>query len=76
MKIKKQTTIQTISGYICDRCGLEASVEDFEAAEFTSIELVGGYGSTFGDGARVTADICQHCLKDTLGEWLTVSDGV
>lgn len=76
MKIETQKTIQTISGYVCDRCGREASIGDFEAAEFTSIEFVGGYGSSFGDGARVTADICQYCLKETLGKWLIVSGGV
>jgi hypothetical protein len=74
MKKLKPKTIQEISAYVCDRCGRESKIDDPEAAEFTCIEFVGGYQSIFGDGTRVSADICQHCLKETLGAWIKVSN--
>jgi len=41
-----------------------------EIQEFHHINFSGGYGSIFGDCTVVTADICQHCLKEKLGEYL------
>ncbi len=32
------------------------------------------YGSIFGDSNRLKLDLCQHCLKDVLGQWITVCD--
>lgn len=72
MKKMKLETIEVVTAYVCDRCGRVASVDDPEAEEFTSIDFTGGYQSIFGDGARVSSDICQHCLKETLGEWLRI----
>ncbi len=69
--------VQEISGYVCDRCGREAATDntyELEAEEFVSIERVGGYSSIFGDGNRISVDICQHCLKDVLGEWLRIGN--
>lgn len=69
--------VQEISGYVCDRCGREATADDInelEAEEFVSIERVGGYSSIFGDGNLISVDICQHCLKDVLGEWLRIGN--
>lgn len=69
-------TTEKLQAIVCDRCGRESDIEDtfgaFEAVEFTSIQYVGGYYSIFGDGARISLDICQHCLKETLGEWLKI----
>lgn len=72
MKKLKWKQIQAISAYVCDRCGREADLDDMEAMEFISIESVGGYQSIFGDGSQVSLDICQYCLKETLGEWLKI----
>lgn len=72
MKKFQKKMFQQISGYVCDRCGLDAKAEEGEAEEFVSIERVCGYGSIFGDGNRISVDICQHCLKDVLGEWLRI----
>lgn len=68
--------VQEISDYICDRCGREAAVDihEQEAEEFISIDRVGRYYSIFGDGNRISVDICQHCLKDVLGEWLRIGN--
>lgn len=61
---------------VCDICNKEYEVngEDlhamFEAQEFIHIDFRGGYGSIFGDGTKVSLDICQHCLKEKLGQYL------
>lgn len=57
----------------CDRCGLLSEVGDVEFAEFISVDTRAGYGSTFGDGNDVQIDMCQHCVKTVLGEWLRVA---
>jgi hypothetical protein len=64
----------------CDVCGKKyferkedgnANHDDaIEIQEFHCIDFVGGYGSVFGDGNRIKCDICQHCLKKLLGEYL------
>lgn len=77
MKKIREKMVQEISGYVCDRCGREAAADDtkeLEAEEFVSIERVGGYSSIFGDGNLISVDICQHCLKDVLGEWLRIGN--
>jgi hypothetical protein len=72
MKKMRDKLVQEISSYICDRCGREAEAHGGEAEELVSIDRVGGYCSIFGDGNRISVDICQHCLKDVLGEWLRI----
>jgi hypothetical protein len=77
MKKIRKKMVQEISGYVCDRCGREAAADntnELEAEEFVSIERVGGYSSIFGDGNLISVDICQHCLKDVLGEWLRIGN--
>jgi hypothetical protein len=58
----------------CDRCGRVALLGDAEFEEMVSIESRAGYGSVFGDGNDVQVDLCQHCLKVVLGQWLRVSE--
>jgi len=59
---------------VCDRCGRETVCGETEFYEMTSIGFRAGYGSIFGDGHYVAVDLCQHCLRETLGPWLRVSD--
>lgn len=56
----------------CDRCGRLAELDEVEFHEMASLDLKAGYGSIFGDGNDVQIDLCQHCLKLTLGRWLRV----
>lgn len=74
MKEYGEETIKSAKGITCDCCGRKASLgdTDFELEEFVSIDFVGGYKSTFGDGSRVSLDICQYCLQDKLGKWLRI----
>lgn len=65
-----------LSAKTCDRCGRHAktAVDDTEFHEFLSVDRLVGYGSIFGDGHRLKLDLCQHCMKDVLGQWITVND--
>jgi len=60
---------------ICDICKKEYLCDDvMEIQEFHHIRFTGGYHSVFGDGSTVELDICQHCLKEKLGEYLPIED--
>jgi len=75
--VKKQTeTIdrEYATSIVCDVCKKEYTYkgeEGMEAQEFHVIRFQGGYGSVFGDGTHMKLDMCQHCLKKILGEYLT-----
>jgi hypothetical protein len=66
--------VTVVEELVCDRCSLVAAPEDFQFQEFTSIDHIGGYESIFGDGMKVQLDLCQSCVRDTLGTWLRVTD--
>jgi hypothetical protein len=58
----------------CDVCKKDYSYSDdkndFEIQEFLSFHSVGGYASVFGDCVEFSIDICQHCFKEKLGEYV------
>jgi len=56
----------------CDVCKKEYNnkTDAMEIQEFKCIQVNGGYGSVFGDGSVFELDICQHCLKKMLGEYM------
>lgn len=72
------TSCETVvlSAKTCDRCGrhTKKAADDAEFHEFLSVDRQAGYGSIFGDGNRLKLDLCQHCIKDVLSQWMTVSD--
>lgn len=74
MQIKDVRPESFVKQIRCDRCGRLADVGEGEFQEFVSIDLKAGYASIFGDGRDVQLDLCQHCLKTSLGAWLRVSD--
>jgi len=76
MKTYKRKSVQVVKSITCDRCKKEALYEDMEFQEFTSIEYRGGYNSVFGDGCEIKLDLCQHCVKETLGQWLKIEESV
>ena len=70
---KKAIRETQITAYVCDRCKRRVKTSDtFEIQEFLHWHTVGGYASIFGDGAEVSIDLCQHCTKDILGEWIRI----
>ena len=60
----------------CDICKKKFYYEKdwLEIQEFVYIRERGGYGSVFGDDLSIEADICQHCLKEKLGEHLILGE--
>lgn len=77
-KTMRQTRTKTVQEDIiaCDRCHREMSPDstDCELQERTAIRFRAGYGSVFGDGNLVEADICQHCLQEVFGKYLRITE--
>ncbi|WP_321871964.1 hypothetical protein [Paraburkholderia tropica] len=66
--------VQDVAACTCDRCQRRMTPDDlFEWQEKLSVSFHGGYGSVFGDGHKVEIDLCQQCVKETLGAWLRIS---
>lgn len=63
-----------VSAKSCDRCHFHAEKDDPEFHEFLSIDRQVRFGSVFGDGNRLKLDLCQHCVKALLDQWLSVSE--
>lgn len=63
------TTVKVVSGFKCSVCGTVVE-DEMETQESHSIIISGVYSSVFGDGALGRLDICQHCLKAKLGEFI------
>jgi hypothetical protein len=74
MKIKALRPQSYVKQLRCDRCHRLANEGGWEFLEFAAIDYTAGYGSILGDGNRVAIDLCQHCLKETLGPWLQITD--
>lgn len=74
MKIKDVRPQSYVRQIRCDRCSRVAEDGESEFYEFTSIGYKAGYGSILGDENVVEIDLCQHCLKETLGPWLRVTE--
>lgn len=72
MQLKTTETISVVHQIRCDRCGKEVERGEIGFGEMTSIGLDASYNSVFGDGNRVEVDLCEPCLRDTLGPWLRV----
>jgi ribulose bisphosphate carboxylase small subunit len=73
--VKKEEILvkqEYVSLIVCDVCGKGYNVSEdmMEAQEFQQIRFTGGYGSVFSDGVIMELDICQHCLKEKLGEYM------
>ena len=71
-------TLETkLSSYVralrCDRCKREEDCESPEFFEFLSFASTGGYDPVFGDGTAIELDLCQYCVKETLGTWVRTS---
>ena len=72
MRVKTLKTVSVVHQIRCDRCGKEADCGEVGFEQMTSIGFDAGYGSIFGDGKRVEIDLCETCVRDTLGAWLQV----
>lgn len=57
---------------VCDRCGACHLMDTPEFNEFLSFSRTVGYKSVFGDGNKLSLDLCQDCSKKILGQWLSI----
>ena len=67
--VERRTVVHEI---VCDRCGKEVRREHSDFGLMTSIGFEAGYASIFGARNRVEIDLCEPCVRDTLGTWLRV----
>ncbi len=67
---------QELEALACDRYGRETKhSEAEELQEYLQIDYHAGFGSVvFPDESRITGDFCQYCVKELLGDYLTVVD--
>jgi antitoxin CcdA len=73
-KVQEERT--KIKSKECDKCHRNFDVNNIdnicEIQEFIHIRNVGGYGSIFGDEVEIELDLCQHCVKEVLGQYLRI----
>jgi len=71
-EVKRTGVDHVIKSVECDRChkvyNVDSDDEPFETQEFLNISYQGGFGSVFGDGSFIDCDLCQHCLKELIGD--------
>lgn len=73
IQILKRKIPESITCDICKKKYYYGN-DDMEIQEFHYINFRGGYESVFGDDVLMKGDICQHCLKEKLGEFLSVDE--
>lgn len=69
----KEITERVLTKLKCDICGMDitksGSIEEQECINITGF---GGYASVFGDGYEYQLDMCQHCFKEKLGQYVRI----
>jgi len=76
-KTKKIDT-RVFDKFVCDKCGgiLTNKPEDeLELQETYNISFYAGYTSVFGDQNYVSCSLCQHCLKEMIGDFCIYNGG-
>jgi hypothetical protein len=78
-KVERIVINEEVSEANCDRCGKMIWSKDnpcgymIESQESHSISFIGGYGSVFGDGVKVSCDLCQQCFYDLISDFCYMS---
>lgn len=76
MKHTKKTTqeFEYVDRIECDKCHKVFDERDFiDWQEAVGINMTGGYGSVFGDGATISLDLCQNCFKELCGDFVVIT---
>lgn len=69
--IYRKVNVDQLEAYICDCC--KTKITDLmQMQEMMNWGIIGGYDSIFGDGRKIEIDLCQHCIKKLLGNYLRV----
>lgn len=72
---KIQVDWDEVASIECDKCKVvydKANWAEFQ--EILSIRFEGGFGSIFSDGNVYECQLCQHCTKELLGNYLRCVD--
>lgn len=72
MQLKGIGVASVVDQIRCDRCGKEVHRTESGFSEMSSIGFNASRGSIFGYESRVEIDLCETCLRATLGTWLRV----
>ena len=72
MQLKGIGVVSVVDQIGCDRCGKEVHSSEPSFEQMTSIGVIAGRDSIFGYVSRVEIDLCETCLRATLGTWLRV----
>ena len=74
--VKVPTDNEVLDTITCDCCKktFTTSEDYIDTEEFLNIERINGYGSIFGDGNVMRLDLCQHCIKKLLGEYIRIEE--
>jgi len=74
MREYQHRIVQEVAACTCDRCRRRLTPDDpGEWQERLSFDQTCGFDSVFSDGNTVSLDLCQHCVKEVLGEWLRIT---
>jgi hypothetical protein len=73
-EVVKQKVFESITCDVCKKKFDDLEVDMFEMQEVVHIQRTCGYGSVFGDENEIELDICQHCLKEKLGQYVRILD--
>ena len=67
-------TVQELASCTCDRCLRRLTPDEpGEWQERLSIDHSCGFESVFGNRNTVSLDLCQHCVREVLGQWLRIA---
>lgn len=69
--VKEMREENVLKSITCDICKKEFD-DIMDIQEFAHINLMGGYGSVFGDGCTIEIDMCQKCLQEKLGDFIRI----
>lgn len=68
---KKTEIVNQVVGFKCDKCAKTFTSDNFvEMQECIPINIMGGWGSVFGDGSDLSATFCQNCAKELFGAYM------
>lgn len=71
---KYNVFMEPVDGLQCNRCKLKLEPDTPEFYDALHWEDIGGYGSFFGDGTKVSLTLCAPCLHLLAGDCIVKTD--
>lgn len=74
MREYRSRTVHELAVCTCDRCQRRLTPDEpGEWQERLSFDRSCGFDSVFGDCNAISLDLCQHCVREVLGQWLRIT---